>query len=176
MKIILPVLCSLLLIGCSDSTPDQTPPSPTVVTSIAEPTVHKEAPNTETAPAAPSSVTATALEKEAKPAVTKETTAPVTKKEVVPEPAPKKAVTSASVDGGALFSQKCASCHGAKAEKAALGKSAIIADFSEQQVKDALKGYQAGTYGKEMKALMQGQAKGLNDGQIDALSKHIAAL
>ena len=63
-----------------------------------------------------------------------------------------------------------------KGEKAALGKSAIIADFSEQQVKEALKGYQAGTYGKEMKALMQGQAKGLNDAQIDALAKHISTL
>ena len=37
MKIILPVLCSLLLIGCSDSTPDQTPPSPTTVAAVAEP-------------------------------------------------------------------------------------------------------------------------------------------
>lgn len=183
MKIILPVLCSLLLIGCSDSTPDQTPPSPTVVASIVEPAnpmpAAKEAPSLEVTPAAASAVpaTQTALEKEpSQPVVTKETTAPLAQKEVVPAPAPKKAVTTASVDGGALFSQKCASCHGAKAEKSALGKSAIIADFSEQQVKEALKGYQAGTYGKEMKALMQGQAKGLNEGQIDALAKHISSL
>lgn len=83
---------------------------------------------------------------------------------------------SVSVDGAALYGQKCASCHGTKAEKAALNKSQIIANFSESQVKEALKGYQNGTYGKDMKALMQGQVKGLNDAQIDALAKHIATL
>ncbi|KFN40156.1 MAG: hypothetical protein JU82_04840 [Sulfuricurvum sp. MLSB] len=81
-----------------------------------------------------------------------------------------------SADGNALFGQKCASCHGMKAEKSALGKSQIIAGWSEQKVKEALKGYQAGTYGKEMKALMQGQAKPLSDAQIDALAKHISGL
>lgn len=90
-------------------------------------------------------------------------------------PAPVK-TTAVSVDGSALFGQKCASCHGMKAEKSALGKSQVIAGWSEQQVKEALKGYQAGTYGKEMKALMQGQAKPLSDAQIDALAKHISGL
>ncbi len=81
-----------------------------------------------------------------------------------------------SVDGAALFAQKCVSCHGAKAEKSALNKSQVIATFGEQQIKDALKGYQNGTYGKDMKAVMQGQAKGLNDAQIDALAKYISTL
>lgn len=98
--------------------------------------------------------------------------------EIQPKAAPEKPIAAsvASVDGAALYAQKCASCHGAKAEKAALNKSQIIANFSEAQVKEALKGYQAGTYGKEMKGVMQGQAKALEDAQIDALAKHISAL
>ncbi|MGZ5208146.1 MAG: c-type cytochrome, partial [Sulfuricurvum sp.] len=80
------------------------------------------------------------------------------------------------VDGKALYAQKCVSCHGMKAEKSALGKSQIIANFTEQQTKDALKGYQDGSYGKEMKGLMQGQVKSLNLEQIDALAHYITTL
>jgi len=83
---------------------------------------------------------------------------------------------AAAVDGKTIYTQKCVSCHGMKAEKSALGKSQIIADFTEEQIKDALKGYQDGSYGKEMKGLMQGQVKSLNGEQIDALAQHITTL
>ncbi|MBD3798876.1 MAG: c-type cytochrome [Sulfuricurvum sp.] len=101
-----------------------------------------------------------------------------TSTEVQSKVAPKEPATAsvASVDGAALYTQKCASCHGVKAEKSALNKSQIIAEFSETQVREALKGYQTGTYGKEMKGVMQGQTKGLSDAQIDALAAHIATL
>lgn len=152
MKSLLSVVCALLLLGCSnDSTPTETPaPNSEVIPAATEvPTAVNTAPVEETAPAAP----------------------------VAPEAAAvPKTPTVASIDGGALYGQKCASCHGAKAEKSALNKSQIIAQFSETQVKEALKGYQAGTYGKEMKALMQGQAKALDDAQIDALAKYISNL
>jgi cytochrome c553 len=137
MKTFIPIICSLFLIGCSESTSEQTPLS-TEAKSIVTYTIEANR-------------------------STPEQKTPVTD-------------TVTSIDGGALYGQKCASCHGAKGEKPALGKSAVIAEFSEQQIKDALKGYQAGTYGKEMKALMQGQAKALNDAQIDALAKVISAL
>lgn len=150
MKIFIPVLCSLLLIGCSESAPKQSSASnesQEISTPLAEENSSAAAPAelNETV-AAPSAAAAPA------------------------------AVENASVDANALFSQKCASCHGAKAEKSALNKSQIIATLSEQQITDALKGYQNGTYGREMKALMQGQAKALNDAQIDALAKYISAL
>ena len=141
MKTFLPLICSLFLIGCSESTSEQAPLSnepQAIVTHTVEANTsipEQNAPATETV-----------------------------------------ALTATSVDGEVLFGQKCASCHGAKGEKPALGKSAIITDFSEQQVKDALKGYQSGSYGKEMKGLMQGQAKGLNDAQIDALAAFISTL
>ena len=149
-------MCALLLLGCSnDSAPTETStPTPEVTAPISSPT---EVPDTNITAAEP-------ITPESKPV------APTTV-----EAAPKVPVV-ANVDGGALYGQKCASCHGAKAEKAALNKSQIIAQFSETQVKEALKGYQAGTYGKDMKALMQGQAKALDDAQIDALAKHISTL
>ncbi len=81
-----------------------------------------------------------------------------------------------SVDGAALFKSKCSSCHGAKAEKKALGKSDIIAKWDIKKISDALQGYKKGTFGGSMKAIMQGQAKGLSDDQISALANAIPKL
>lgn len=147
MKIILSITCALFLLGCNNSTP----------TEASAPAVVEEK----------NLATPTPVEKNAS---TEQTSV------IVPTTEAAKTPVIAPVDGGALFNQKCVSCHGAKAEKAALGKSQIIATFSEGQIKDALKGYQAGTYGKEMKAVMQGQVKALDDSQIDAIAKHISAL
>ncbi|WP_295013708.1 c-type cytochrome [Sulfuricurvum sp.] len=147
MKTIIPILCSFLLIGCSDSKPTEAPATSEMT--------------------APIEVNQTA---------SIETNASVSTPPVTATPSAPVAVETAAIDASALFAQKCVSCHGAKGEKSALNKSQIIANFSEAQVKEALKGYQNGTYGKEMKALMQGQAKGLNDAQIDALAKYISAL
>lgn len=152
MKTFLPILCSLLLIGCSDTPPSQASTAPEISTQAPAPTEANQS-------SLPAAVTTTAAEP-----------APVSAEE------PVKTAQITSIDGEALFGQKCSACHGSKAEKSALGKSQIIAGWKESQTKDALKGYQAGTYGKEMKAVMQGQAKGLNDEQIDALAKHIATL
>lgn len=180
MKYLLSVVCSVFLIGCGDSAQTEAPAAPQSETqSAAEPAVsdapveapvaEAEAPSPETQ-AAPVSAPAAA---EPKPAPTKPVAAAAPAKPVAAAAA---AAAAPSVDGATLFNQKCASCHGMKAEKAALGKSQVIAGWSSGQIKDALKGYQAGTYGKEMKAVMQGQAKSLNDAQIDALAKHISSL
>ncbi len=148
MKLIYPIICSLLLIGCGNNT-DKSEISATV-----EPTV-------QTTP----SSTQPAIEKSTKSVVPKTV-----------EPTPTTLPIAATVDGKTIYTQKCVSCHGTKGEKSALGKSQIIADFTEEQIKDALKGYQDGSYGKEMKGLMQGQVKSLEREQIDALAKHITTL
>ncbi len=145
MKLILPIMCSLLLAGCSSNT-DKSEISTTVE------------------PAAQTSSSST------QPAI-KTSTESVEAKTVESTPA-----IAAAVDGKAIYTQKCVSCHGTKGEKPALGKSQIIADFTEQQIKDALKGYQDGSYGKEMKGLMQGQVKSLEREQIDALAHYITTL
>lgn len=69
---------------------------------------------------------------------------------------------------------KCAGCHGANGEKAALGKSKIIKDLTKAEFVSALKGYQDGTYGGPMKGLMVGQVKGLDDATIQAIADQIA--
>ncbi|MBP7226935.1 MAG: cytochrome C [Aliarcobacter sp.] len=69
---------------------------------------------------------------------------------------------------------KCAGCHGADGEKAALGKSKIIKDMPKAEFVAALKGYQDGTYGGAMKNLMVGQVKGLDETTIQALADQIA--
>lgn len=149
MKSFITLACALLLLGCSnDSTSTKTP------SSIPEATTAQTTPEI-------------GLENNVSKEATLQT--PVATQAV------EKAPVNASVDASTLFAQKCASCHGAKGEKSALNKSQIIASFSEAQIKDALKGYQGGTYGKELKAVMQGQAKGLNDAQIDALAKSISS-
>lgn len=85
-------------------------------------------------------------------------------------------VKHVQIDASALYGEKCASCHGTKAEKQALGKSQTIAGWSASQIEEALHGYQSGSYGKEMKALMQGQAKSLSSEEIKSLAKYISTL
>jgi cytochrome c553 len=81
-----------------------------------------------------------------------------------------------AADGGALF-QKCAACHGAKAEKAALGKSEVIVGWKSDKVLDALKGYKAGTRNtKGMGAIMKGQTATLSDTDMKSLADYIAGL
>lgn len=160
MKYILPLISSLLIIGCSDSTPAKAPETPQQITTQS------------TSPALEANKSSTEASAPEEPNTTATQTIPT------PTPPVSSAATTAMapIDGGILFGQKCSACHGSKAEKSALGKSQIIVGWKESQTKDALKGYQAGTYGKEMKAVMQGQAKGLNDAQIDALAKYISSL
>ncbi|NWF66652.1 MAG: c-type cytochrome [Campylobacterales bacterium] len=80
-----------------------------------------------------------------------------------------------AADGAALFG-KCASCHGAKGEKAALGKSQIIAGWDAAKTETALKGYKDGSYGGAMKNLMKGQVATLSDDDVKALATYIATL
>jgi len=148
MKLIYPIICSLLLIGCGSNT-DKSEISTTV-----EPVVQ----------VAPSKT----------PPTIEKSTKSVEPKTV--ESTPTTLPIAATVDGKTMYTQKCVSCHGTKGEKSALGKSQIIADFTEEQIKNALKGYQDGSYGKEMKGVMQGQVKSLEREQIDALAKHITTL
>jgi len=81
-----------------------------------------------------------------------------------------------AADGSALFS-KCAACHGAKAEKPALGESEVIAGWSSDKTLEALKGYKAGTRNVHgMGALMKGQMLALSDSDMKTLGEYIAKL
>ncbi len=81
-----------------------------------------------------------------------------------------------AADGAALY-KKCAACHGAKGEKAALGKSAVIGGMDVAALEADLKGYKAGTTNKKgMGALMKGQVAAYSDADITAVSAYIHGL
>ncbi len=87
-------------------------------------------------------------------------------------------ITSSTLFGADAESMynKCAACHGKDAQKHALGKSKIIADMSEEEIKNALNGYKEGTYGGPMKGLMIGQTARLSKEDIEALAAYIPSL
>ncbi|MDP3301583.1 MAG: c-type cytochrome [Sulfuricurvum sp.] len=189
MKALIPLLCTLFFIGCNDTIPTQNAPSventnvitPEVnTTSVDEPkAVIPEITPTITPPAKVESTPIVESKPVEKPVekIKTEPKKPSTLK-VLKEVKPQTEVKEkpAQADASALYREKCASCHGAKAEKPALGKSQVIAGWSASQIEDALHGYQAGSYGKEMKALMTGQAKSLSGEQIKSLAKYISTL
>ncbi|MCD6213336.1 MAG: c-type cytochrome [Sulfurovum sp.] len=79
-------------------------------------------------------------------------------------------------DAAADFA-KCAACHGANAEKAALGKSAIITGQDAAKTVEQLNGYKAGTLNQHgMGAVMKGQVATMDDAAIKAMADHIAAM
>ncbi len=80
----------------------------------------------------------------------------------------------AGPDGTKLYA-KCAGCHGATAEKKALGKSQVVKGWDAAKIAEALKGYKAGTYGGSMKGIMKGQVASFSDADIEAVSAHIAS-
>jgi len=71
---------------------------------------------------------------------------------------------------------KCASCHGKDGKKSALNASQSIAGWASEKTQAALHGYNDGTYGGKMKAIMQGQSRPLSDEEIIKLSDYIATL
>ena len=68
---------------------------------------------------------------------------------------------------------KCATCHGAAGEKAAMGKSKIIKDMPKADFISALKGYKDGTYGGAQKALMVAQVKDMDEATMNEIAATI---
>jgi cytochrome c-type protein NapB len=67
----------------------------------------------------------------------------------------------------------CIGCHGADFEKKAMNVSKVVKEMSREEIVKALKGYQDGSYGGAMKALMKGQVAKLDDAAIEALTAEI---
>ena len=80
-----------------------------------------------------------------------------------------------AADGASLY-KKCMGCHGAQAEKAALGKSKIVANMSEDEIVTAINGYKDGTYGGAMKGLMKGQVASFSQEDTKSVAAYIASL
>jgi len=80
-----------------------------------------------------------------------------------------------AAEGKTLFAS-CVGCHGANAEKKALGKSQVIAGWDIETTTKALNGYKDGSYGGAMKGVMKGQAMRLDDKKIEAIAHYVASL
>jgi len=78
-----------------------------------------------------------------------------------------------SISSATELFTKCVACHGANGEKVALGKSKIIKDMSKADFIAAMKGYQDGTYGGAMKAIMKPQAAGLSEANLQEIADFI---
>lgn len=85
------------------------------------------------------------------------------------------AVETSTIDVNTLF-KTCASCHGEKAEKLALGKSQVIAGWNKEKLITAMNGYKDGSYGGVMKNIMKSQVSTKTDSEIDALAEFISKL
>lgn len=77
---------------------------------------------------------------------------------------------------GADIYKTCASCHGQKAEKPAMGKSQVIQGWDGDKTIAALQGYKDGSYGGAMKTLMKGQASKLSDEDMKRVAEYISKL
>lgn len=80
-------------------------------------------------------------------------------------------------DGASIYASKCASCHGAHAEKSALGKSKVIAGQDTSTTIKQIQGYKSGClnqYG--MGGAMKNMVKGLDDSSIKEVANYIAKL
>ena len=77
---------------------------------------------------------------------------------------------SSDINGESLF-KTCTSCHGAKGEKEALGKSQIIAGWDKERVMRALNGYKDGSYGGVMKGIMKPHVESKTPEQIEISRK-----
>ncbi len=84
--------------------------------------------------------------------------------------------TLMAADGAALY-KKCIACHGANAEKVALGKSEVIAGWDVAKLVESMKGYKAGTLNNHgMGAMMKGQMAPYSDEDIQAVAEYISNL
>ncbi len=86
-------------------------------------------------------------------------------------------LTATSLFAECTLYKPCAGCHGAKGEKKALGKSAVITGMKADTVVESLKAYKAGTLNKNgMGALMKGQVSKLSDEDMKKVAAHIEGL
>lgn len=88
------------------------------------------------------------------------------------------AVANAVLDeAGKAAYAKCSGCHGVDGKTKALGKSALLAGQSKDDLVSKINAYKAGTRNEAgMGNLMQGQVASLDDATVDAVATYISSL
>lgn len=85
-------------------------------------------------------------------------------------------VTETKVEVPASYAA-CAGCHGKDGKLKALGKSAVIAGQSKEDIITKMNGYKAGTLNvMGMGSLMKGQAAKLSDANIEEIATYLSAI
>ncbi len=87
------------------------------------------------------------------------------------------AAAVAAPNGEEIFKQRCAVCHGEKAQKSSLGVSKIIAGWPQKKIIEKLKGYKSGKlnqYG--FGNMMRNRATKLTDAEMRAVAEYIESL
>ncbi len=82
-----------------------------------------------------------------------------------------------AADGAKIFKQKCAVCHGEKAQKSSLGVSKVIAGWPTEKIIKKLKEYKTGKlnqYG--FGNMMRNRATKLTEKEMLAVAKYIESL
>ncbi len=79
-------------------------------------------------------------------------------------------------DNGALLYKRCAGCHGKDGKTVALGKGAVIAGQSADELVKKLEGYRKGTYGGSMQRVMTDQITKLTKQEVKEVAAHISTL
>jgi len=77
-----------------------------------------------------------------------------------------------NIDARALYNNTCASCHGQKAEKQALGRSEVIANNGYDDVMKELKKFKSGRGDK----IMQAQVAKFSVAELDAIAHYVSTL
>jgi len=171
------IVASLLLVGCGEEATKEI--APVAVEPAKTETVAEKATKAVDAVKDVASAVAEKTEKvatEAKEVMAqKATEAVASTKEVASAVAEKTAEVATGVKEavGGVDLTACAACHGAEFEKKAMGVSKIVKDMSKEEIITALKGYNDGSYGANMKALMKGQVASFDDAKIDAVATQI---
>lgn len=81
-----------------------------------------------------------------------------------------------AADGATLF-KKCATCHGAKAEKVYLNKVPALNTLTAETRLEAMKAYKAGTRNEfKMGAIMKIQVAKLSEEDMKAIEEYIESL
>jgi cytochrome c553 len=186
------VTASLLLIGCGEDKSAETKSEPAKIEAHAsaqsETVADKAAKAVEATKAAASAAVEKTAEvaKEAQKAVsehakkavdaTKEAASAVAEKTAEVAKEAKNAVKNATTSAPASYA-KCAGCHGKDGKMKALGKSAIIAGQSKDDLIKKIGEYKAGTRNVSgMGSLMKGQVAGLKDSDIEAIATYLSSL
>jgi cytochrome c553 len=179
-------VAALLFVGCGDDKKETAAPVAEKTTEVAKSTTQEakdavsHAVEKVTAVATEKATEAVEATKEAASAVATKTAAVATEaKDAVVEKATeaKAAVVAATTAEAPASFKACGGCHGAKGEKKAMGKSAVIAGQSKEELVTKINGYKAGTLNVVgMGALMKGQVAKLSDADIDAVATYLSGL